>query len=84
LYGPPDGLRSLSYEFCIPAGQRFTAEVRSIDPTAQIYTHARGRIGCTADQHLVIGHTHQSRFREVLQALAALAYVERIEQAFFE
>jgi hypothetical protein len=84
LYGPPDGLRSLSYEFCIPAGQGFTAEVRSVDPTAQVYARAKGRIGCRAGQRLVIGQTHQAHYREVLQELAGLPYVERIEQAFFE
>ncbi len=33
LYGPPDGLRALDYEFCIPATAAASAEVRRIDPT---------------------------------------------------
>jgi hypothetical protein len=37
LYGPPDGLRSLSYELCIPARQDLVDEVRAIDPTIQVY-----------------------------------------------
>jgi heat shock protein HslJ len=32
LYGPHDGLRSLDYEFCIPATQAHLDEVRAIDP----------------------------------------------------
>ena len=37
LYGPADGLRSLSYEFCIPARQRYIDEVHGIDPDLRIY-----------------------------------------------
>jgi hypothetical protein len=84
LYGPPDGLRALDYEFCIPDGDAFRVQVASIDSSARFFPGSRGRIGCTAGQILAIGSTHQPGFREVLGRLAALPFVERIEQAFFE
>jgi len=84
LYGPPDGLRALSYEFCIPAGESYAALVRSVDPTVQVSPGSRGRIGCRNGQQLCIGHTHQQKFRDVLRRLAELEYVERIEQSWFE
>jgi len=37
VYGPPDGLRAVSYEFCIPARQELVAEVRAIDRTIQVF-----------------------------------------------
>lgn len=84
LYGPPDGLRSLDYEFCIPSGEPYAGEVRAIDPSARFHAGSPGRIGCTGEQSLVLGNTHQPGFREILQKLAALPYVTRIDQAFFE
>lgn len=84
LYGPPDGLRALSYELCIPARRQAVDEVRAIDPTIQIYQGSRGRIGCTSDQYLSIGSTHQPDFRAVLQRLAALDYVTRIDPSYAE
>jgi len=84
LRGPPDGLRALDYEFCIPSGERYVQEVKAIDPSAAVYSRSPGRIGCTEDQNLVIGNTHQLDFQEVLRELAALPYVARIDEAFFE
>ena len=81
LQGPPDGLRSLSYEFCIPASKR--AEVAKLDPTIG-FSESPGRIGCTQGQLLCIGNTHQPRFREVLFELASLSYVTEIREVFFE
>ena len=83
LYGPPDGLRALSYEFCIPDRLDTAARVRGIDKTVAMHK-ARGRIGCSEKQLLCIGHTHQADFRGVLEALSELPYVTRIDQAFFE
>jgi len=82
--GPDGGKRALDYEFCIPQGAGFAAEVRAIDGTARLYPNSRGRIGCDPGQVLVIGNTHQPHFAEVLRRLAALPYVERIEPAWFE
>lgn len=84
LIGPPDGKRALDYEFCIPAGEGFTEEVRAIDATASFQPGGRGRIGCGPEQVLVLGNTHRPDFFFVLQRLAELPYVERIERAWFE
>lgn len=84
LHGPPGGLRALSYEYCVPSGEKYVNEVKSIDPGATVYSRSRGRIGCAGDQALVTGNTHQPRFREILENLAALPYVTRIDESFFE
>jgi hypothetical protein len=82
-YGPPDGLRALHYEFCIPDRPDTIARVRAIDGSVATQ-HAAGRIGCATGELLCIGTTHQAGFRGVLAALSRLAFVTRIEQAFFE
>ena len=84
LRGPPDGLRAVHYEFCVPAGEDRVEEVRSIDPTAQFMPGSRGRIGCARDQILVVGNTHQRSYRQVLERLAGLEYVNRVEENFLE
>ncbi|MGB5295972.1 MAG: hypothetical protein WBP34_13550 [Thermoanaerobaculia bacterium] len=84
LLGPPDGLRALSYEFCIPAGEAYVTQVEAIDSTAAIHRSSPGRIGCGEAEYLAIGHTHQPDFRQVLVRLSRLPYVDRIEQAHFE
>jgi hypothetical protein len=84
LRGPANGLRTVHYEFCIPAAERYEAEVRGIDATARFHRGSRGRIGCSRDEILVLGSTHQSGYREVLNRLAALPYVTRIQETHFE
>ena len=84
LRGPPAGLRAVHYEFCIPADAHNADEVRAIDPTARLMRGSRGGIACTQGQVLVLGYTHQPRYREVLERLATLPYVERIAEAVFE
>jgi len=84
LRGAPDGLRAVHYEFCVPAGEDRVEEVRSIDPTAQFMPGSRGRIGCARDQILVVGNTHQRSYRQVLERLAGLEYVNRVEENFLE
>lgn len=84
LTGPPDGLRALSYEFCIPAGAGYRDQVAGIDPSARFYPASPGRIRCGHPEVLVIGSTHQPGFRDVLSRLAALPFVARIQEAFFE
>lgn len=83
LYGPPDGLRALAYEFCIPDNPEAIDRVRHIDGSLRLQK-APGRAGCSSSELLCIGSTHQTGFREVLAALARLPFVVRIEQAFFE
>ena len=84
LVGPATGKRSLAYEFCIPNTPEAQAEVKRIDSTARFMPGSPGRIGCTKDQVLVIGETHQPNYQQVLNQLAALPYVTRIQEAVFE
>jgi hypothetical protein len=84
LRGPPDGLVSVAYEFCIPADEKIYQEVRRIDPSVKIHHGSRGRVGCSKDQALCVGETHQSRWREVLKELSSLKYVAEIRECFFE
>ncbi len=84
LRGPPDGLRSVAYEFCVPADNAVYQQVLRIDPGLQIYPGSPGRIGCTRNQSLCIGETNQPDWHEVLQKLAALSYISEIRESFFE
>jgi hypothetical protein len=84
LVGPPGGKVALDYELCIPAAERFVAEVQAIDDSARFQPHSPGRIGCGPDQVLVLGNTQGPDFAFVLQRLADLPYVERIERAWHE
>jgi hypothetical protein len=84
LYGPPDGKLALSYEFCIPDTVQNRTEVKRIDPTVKFFAQSPGRIGCRESENLCIGSTHQKDYRWVLQRLAELTYVQRIDECFFE
>jgi len=84
LQGPPDGLRALHYEYCIPDQPEAIREVTAIDPTLQIQQGSPGRVGCGAGELLCLGHTHQPDYRAVLERLAALLFVTDIHEAFFE
>lgn len=84
LIGPPDGLRSLSYEFCLPKHKQYLAEVQAIAPRIQVYPHSRGRIRCNSQQYLCIGDTHEPSWRDILLALSKLDYIEKIDQSFAE
>jgi hypothetical protein len=84
LRGPPGGLTSLDYEYCIPDAPAYRDQVSAIDPSARFLPGSRGRIGCGSGQVLVLGNTHQPWFRQVLQALAELPFVERIAECVFE
>jgi hypothetical protein len=83
LYGQPDGLRALHYEFCIPPGKYARNEVASLDPSLHC-TRGQGRVGCRLDQMICQGNTNQPDHKNILRSLAKLRYVERIEQSFFE
>jgi len=84
LQGPPDGLRALDYEYCIPDNPGAIARVQKIDPTARIYRRSPGRIGCSETEVLCLGNTHQQGYRTVLGELAGLCFVREIREAFFE
>ncbi len=84
LQGPPDGLRALHYEYCIPDRPEAIRAVIAIDRTLQIQRGSPGRVGCGADELLCLGHTHQPSHRAVLEQLAGLSFVAEIREAFFE
>ncbi len=84
LYGSADAKRALPYEFCIPDTVQNRTEVKRIDPTVTFFAESPGRIGCGTYENLCIGSTHQKDFRRVLKGLAALPYVQRIDESFFE
>ena len=84
LRGPPDGLVSVAYEFCVPADERVYQEVRRIDPSVQISPGSRGRVGCSTAQALCTGSTHQPHWPDVLKALSSLPYISEIRECFFE
>lgn len=84
LYGPPDGKRSLDYEFCLPREATYGEEVRAIDPSLTLYPHSPGRIGCTEDQVLALGNTHQPNAVLILMELANLDYIQRIDRVDWE
>lgn len=84
LRGAPDGLVSVSYEFCIPADEQAYQEVLRIDPGIQINAASPGRIACADNQALAIGETNQPHWRDVLQKLSLLPYIAEIRESFFE
>jgi hypothetical protein len=83
LIGNQQSLRSVGYEFCIPAQADRVKEVKAIDPTVQ-FSRSRGRIGCQKHQYLCIGETHQPDWKTVLLKLAGLNYVKRIDRFWGE
>lgn len=84
LVGASDSLRASDYEFCILGDGQLLGEILAIDPNIQSYPHSRGRIGCNHEQYLCIGNTHNPRWKSVLQSIARLDYVERIDQTYWE
>jgi len=79
LIGEKDNLRSISYEFCIPATEQALTQIQAIDSTLK-HSRSPGRIRCKSDQYLVIGDTHKSNWREILTNLANLDDVQRIDE----
>ena len=84
LQGPPDGLRALHYEYCIPDKPEAVRQVTAIDLTLQIQRGSPGRIGCATGELLCLGHTHQPGHRAVLERLTTLPFIAEIHEAFFE
>lgn len=83
LTGPANGKVAVHYEFCIPKDEKLWKKVQKTDSSAE-KSDSRGRVGCTPEQWLVIGSTHQKNWKRVLYDLAAIPEVQRIQQTFFE
>ncbi len=84
LIGPPDGLRSVSYEFCVPRRDSYMRQVMLADPSVRFFPGAPGRIGCGGDQVLCIGSTGERDWRSRLSELAELSYVKEIRETVHE
>ncbi len=83
LIGNQQSLRSVGYEFCIPAQANTVKAVKAIDSTVQ-FSRSRGRIVCQNHQYLCIGETHQPDWKAVLLKLADLDYVKKIDRFWGE
>lgn len=75
---------AVNYEFCVPAEEKFYKTVQKIDPTLQLMKGSKGRVGCSEKEWLLVGSTKQKNYRTVLYDLAALPYITRIEETFWE
>lgn len=94
LIGPPDGLRSVSYEFCIPLSDELLAHVLRIDPTIQHFQSSRGRIMCPEGQQLCIAETYSEvrtptadgvpPWKDILCRLSSLEFIEKFERYYAE
>lgn len=84
LRGAPDGLTSVAYEFCVPTNEAIYEEIRRIDPSVKFHKSSPGRIGCSKQETLCIGETHQSKWKEKIFAISALPYVDEIRECYFE
>jgi hypothetical protein len=84
LQGPPNGLRALHYEYCIPDRPAAVQAVAAIDPTLAIQRGSPGRAGCGIQELLCLGHTYQPNYGTVLRRLAELPWIRDICEAFFE
>ena len=83
LFGPPDGLRAMSYEFCIPNKPQYISEIKTIDPAVQIQ-HAPGRVGCNDSELLCTGHTANKDYLLILATLADKQYIKVIKESWLE
>lgn len=75
---------SLAYEFCIPNNEAYLDKIKEIDESISIYKSGSGRIGCSDNEILCIGETHNKDYKRILTQLAELEYVKSINESFFE
>jgi hypothetical protein len=81
----PDGEKSTAhYEFCIPASDSILAEVKAMDPMAEVMKGSKGRSGCTDQEWLVISSTRKPGFKEIIKKQAELKYIRKITETFWE
>ena len=83
LQGPPDGLRTWAYEFCIPDRQACREAVLRIEPDLKLCSRAPGRARCGAGLLLCIGETGPD-WKKTLSKLAALEWIEKIQPCYYE
>lgn len=81
MYGPPDLLRTLEYEFCLPAGSFVRSKVMDIDPSLKC-GEGGGYLSCQQGEVLCTGNTRQENHKRKLLALTRLDYIRRIEQSY--
>ncbi|MAA78998.1 MAG: hypothetical protein CL916_07030 [Deltaproteobacteria bacterium] len=82
LIGGVDSYRAVSYEFCIPRIEEYVRAVKNIEPNIG-FQRSSGRIGCTKEEYLCIGHTNPN-YKKTFTELVSLPYIKRIEESFFE
>jgi len=75
---------SLAYEFCIPNNETYLDKIKEIDESISIYKSGSGRIGCSNNEILCIGETHNKDYKRILTQIAELEYVKSINESFFE
>ena len=75
---------SLAYEFCIPNNETYLDKIKEIDESISIYKSGSGRIGCSKNEILCIGETHNKDYKRILTQIAELEYVKSINESFFE
>lgn len=75
---------SLAYEFCIPNNIESLTKIKAIDESISIYKSGTGRIGCSENEILCIGETHNKNYKSILLQIAELDYVKSINESFFE
>jgi len=75
---------SLAYEFCIPNNETYLNKIKEIDESISIYKSGSGRIGCSNNEILCIGETHNKDYKRILTQIAELEYVKSINESFFE
>lgn len=81
----PDGSKSSAhYEFCIPASDSVLAEILSIDPDAGVMKGSKGRSGCSDKEWLVVSPTRKAGFKDIIKKLAALQYIRKISETYWE
>jgi len=84
LQGKKGAKRSLSYEYCIIDTPQLRTTITSIDPSSRFIKGSPGRSGCSAEEALVLGNTHQKNFAEILNTLSQLKEIQMIRETHFE
>ena len=78
------GGANVDYEFCIPGQDKYLKEIINISPSIHCSHGEGGRIGCTKDEYLCIGNTHDKNFKSTLCQLSARDYIKQIDECFWE